>query len=348
MEQDIILLATTNAGKLKEIEHFFSDSKKKIITLNDLDTVPEDPEETEPTLEGNALLKAKYYATHTGYITLADDTGLFIDALDGWPGVRSARVAPPNDGQVEAALAHLQGVPQEKRTAYFETILAVHDPRTGASHIFTGKTHGRILEAPVTENIIHYYGYNRIFYVEEAGKTFAEMDLPEKNTFSQRGKALIEAKRFFTGAYGVTQYIVPLGIVIRDGNILINKRHDPHNEEYHHKWEFPGGGIEFGESIEENLVREIKEETGYDIRPVKRLSYIDIQHRRGTSSKVQILLLPYICEIIRGDLVLNDAEVAESKWASPKDVLSYDLIGKNKELYQHILPEIEAYITNHA
>jgi XTP/dITP diphosphohydrolase len=347
MTETKLLIATTNKGKLKEIKHFLSDSSFVILSLSDLDVNLPEPEETEATLEGNAMLKAKYYAEKTQYLTLADDSGLFIKALDGWPGIKSARIADPDKGQVDSVLGQLKDVPASDRSACFKSAIAVYNPSTKNMFISLGETDGMISEEALVEKDCLSYGYNPIFFVLDAKKTYAQMRLPEKNAHSHRGKALVKAKYYLANQFNTKQFVAPLGIIIKDGNILINKRNDPHNPEFHGKWEFPGGGIEFGETIEENLKREVKEETGYDVMPVQRINYVGLDQREGKYSKYQVFLLPHICKIIGGKAFLNETEVLDSKWVTPSEIFDFKLVGDNRQLYTEILPEIKQYISNH-
>ncbi len=344
MHQKRLLIATTHQGKLTEIQHAFQDLPFEVLSLNDLKESYIDPEETEPTLFGNATLKAHYYGEKTGMLTLADDTGLFVDALHGWPGVKSARIKEDGKSLPETLLDQLRGVAPEKRTAYFETKIAVYDPHDQSTFVATGKTEGTILDALVTEDIIHSYGYNTIFFHPPSGTTFAQMPHAMKNEHSQRGKALIRAKYYLNNTYSATQFFVPLALLIRDGKILMNKRHDPHNPKWHHKWEFPGGGVEFGETIEENIVREVKEETGFDVAVVQSVGDMMIDNQSHRQKDVQVFLLPHICRISGGSLEPNDEEVVESIWVTPQEVCDYDLIGANKRLFTSILPAVEEYI----
>jgi XTP/dITP diphosphohydrolase len=153
------------------------------------DEVP-DVEETQDTLEGNALLKARALANATGEAAIADDTGLFVDALAGRPGVHSARYAGDDvnfDENVKKVLGELEGVDVTDRRARFRTVIAVAYP-SGESWWVDGVLEGMILRAPQGDG---GFGYDPIFApVEEGGRSLAELTPAEKNARSHRGHAL--------------------------------------------------------------------------------------------------------------------------------------------------------------
>ncbi|MBT4153902.1 MAG: RdgB/HAM1 family non-canonical purine NTP pyrophosphatase [Candidatus Magasanikbacteria bacterium] len=183
-----LLLGTGNAGKIEELRLPFADLDIELVTLKDFPDIIE-PEETGETLLENAVLKAQYYAEQTGLPTLADDGGLFCDALDGWPGVRSARVAPTHETKLALILKELDGVETSKRTATFQGWLAYYDPRCKELYAAYGSCSGHITDEPYESSHMKW-GFNHVFYVDEAEKTFAEMSKSEKNSYSHRGKAL--------------------------------------------------------------------------------------------------------------------------------------------------------------
>ncbi|BDR60091.1 non-canonical purine NTP pyrophosphatase [Lactobacillus xylocopicola] len=187
-----ILFATTNPGKVREVTQAFTRGgiKAKVKTNADLVNPPL-VEEYGRSFEANAKLKAHALADFSQMLTIADDSGLMVDALDGAPGVRSARFAGEehNDRKNNAKLlAELGGVPAEQRTASFNTTMVVSMP--GAFErdlVVTGQCLGQILVAPRGED---GFGYDPLFYVPEKGKTFAQMTLAEKNSLSHRGRAI--------------------------------------------------------------------------------------------------------------------------------------------------------------
>lgn len=183
-----ILIATRNAGKAKEFEAMFAKKGVTVKTLLDYPEIP-DVEETGTTFEENALLKAETIARTFQLMVLADDSGLKVDALDGNPGVYSARYAGKmkSDAANNAKLLHeLTDIPPEKRTAQFHCTLALAYPGKKSLTV-SGEIPGRILSIPKGEN---GFGYDPLFYIETKGKTLAEMTKEEKNTMSHRAKAL--------------------------------------------------------------------------------------------------------------------------------------------------------------
>lgn len=183
-----ILLATTNVGKLREFRQILTGLAVESVALEAFPGIRE-PEETESTFAGNAAMKAQYYAGETGLPTVADDSGLEVDALGGAPGVLSARYAgePKDDAANNAKLlAALSGVEPERRTARFRCAAALATP-DGRVRIEAGTIEGRIIDAPRGSN---GFGYDPLFWVDDYGCTTAEM-LPDlKNALSHRGQAL--------------------------------------------------------------------------------------------------------------------------------------------------------------
>lgn len=339
-----LLIATTNRGKFKEIKHFLNDLPFDIISLNDLDTIPKEPEEDKPDIEGNAILKAKYYGEKTGLISLSDDGGIFVDELNGWPGVISARISDTADGRWQQILDKLAGVPKEKRGANFQACLALYNPENKQMHLTYGETKGEILlKATNTQN---GFGYDPIFYVEKYKKAYAEMTMQEKNSCSHRGKALIKMKYFLQNQYGSKHVVVPFGILIKDGKMLITKRNDPFRPDYHEKWEFPGGSVEFGESVEENLIKEVREEAGYNVAIVKQLGKVYVENQEYPNLKYQVYLIPFLCKITGGDGQYSDAEVLDEKWIEIDNFSDYEFIGENKKILEDILIELKKEIKN--
>lgn len=187
-----ILFATTNKGKVKELKSAFKTAEINVTlkTNADLDRPPV-VDEYGITFEQNAKLKAHELANYSHMLTIADDSGLIVDALDGAPGVHSARFAGPehNDQKNNAKLlAELGGVPLKKRTARFNTTIVVSKPgHFEQDLVVSGQCEGLILPAPQGDD---GFGYDPLFYVPEKQKTFAEMTIAEKNSLSHRGRAI--------------------------------------------------------------------------------------------------------------------------------------------------------------
>ena len=187
-----ILFATGNQGKAKELKEAFKQAGVdiEIKTNADLDNPPH-PIESGHTFEANAKIKAHELAEFSKLPTIADDSGLMVDALNGEPGVRSARYAGEahNDAKNNAKLlAELGAVPDEKRTAKFWTTIVVSMPgEFDKDLVVSGTCSGRILAAPRGED---GFGYDPLFYIPEKEKTFAQMTTDEKNEISHRGNAV--------------------------------------------------------------------------------------------------------------------------------------------------------------
>lgn len=183
-----IIIATKNKGKIAEFQQLFAKKGVEIRSLLDYDDVP-DVEETGKTFAENAILKATTIANMFHEPVIADDSGLIVDALNGEPGVYSARYAGEgkNDqANIEKVLKKLQGVPFEQRTARFYCTLAVAKPN-GDVITVDGVCEGYITKSPIGEN---GFGYDPIFFVPEKQRTMAQLTKEEKNEISHRAKAL--------------------------------------------------------------------------------------------------------------------------------------------------------------
>ncbi len=181
-----LAIATNNQHKLQEIRAILGDSFEELLSLKDLG-IDVDVEETGTTLEENALIKARTILALSGIATLADDTGLMVDALNGAPGVYSARYAGEehDDAKNRALLLkNLDGV--KDRSAHFATVIALCYP-DGKTLTATGRVDGEIL---LSERGTEGFGYDSLFFSTELGKTFAEATQAEKNSVSHRGRAL--------------------------------------------------------------------------------------------------------------------------------------------------------------
>ncbi len=191
-KEKVLVLATRNPGKVKELKALLSDLDLEVKSLDDF---PESPkvEETGKSFFENAFQKAREIALATGHLAMADDSGLEVDALGGAPGIYSARYAGEGAGDEEnirKLLKELEGVPLEKRTARFRCVIVVYHP---SGHWFKaeGVWEGLIAPEPRGEG---GFGYDPIFLIPELGKTAAEISLELKNKLSHRAKALAEMK----------------------------------------------------------------------------------------------------------------------------------------------------------
>ena len=188
-----LVFATNNAHKLREVSQVVGD-KFTLITPRECG-IDEDIPEEQPTLEGNALQKARYIYARTGLDCFADDTGLEVDALGGEPGVRSARYA--TDGHDDEAnkrllLERMQGV--EARGAQFRTAIALIIG--GKEYLFEGIVRGNITTEEQGEG---GFGYDPLFVAEGCEESFAEISAEEKNAISHRGRAVRKLAEFLQG-----------------------------------------------------------------------------------------------------------------------------------------------------
>lgn len=182
-----IALGTSNPHKLEEINAMIKNSQAENIEFVLVDG-KFDPLENGTSFEENSYIKAAEAAKIMGMPALADDTGLCVDALNGRPGIYSARYAPDQKSKISKLLKEMENVPTEKRTAHFICTMTLVAPNGKKLHTQTGKIDGIIDKTPFGE---HGFGYDPVFYVPELSKTMAEMTLEEKNTLSHRAHALL-------------------------------------------------------------------------------------------------------------------------------------------------------------
>lgn len=193
MDTKSLLIATNNPGKLREFRELFrdmwSDFPLKLVSLSEV-SIALEPEESGHTFAENAVLKARFFATRSGLPTLADDSGLEIDALGGAPGVHSARYGNTTRAQdaqrIALVLEQLQNVPWPQRTARFRCVVAIALP-DGRCETASGSVEGYIDWQPRGE---YGFGYDPIFYVPEFGCTMAQLEPAVKNRISHRARAL--------------------------------------------------------------------------------------------------------------------------------------------------------------
>jgi len=187
------ILASNNPQKLRELTAILAGHETVSLSQAGLDI---DPDETGMTFEENALIKARAVCAASGQAAIADDSGLVVDALDGAPGVRSARYCEGTDADRTAfLLRNLREVPGEQRTARFVSAVAAVFPG-GREITVRGQCHGVILREPRGEN---GFGYDPVFFVPEENGTFAEITQETKNRISHRGKALQKLKEQLEG-----------------------------------------------------------------------------------------------------------------------------------------------------
>lgn len=188
-----IVFATHNAHKVSEVQAVLG-SEYQLVTATEAGITEEIPE-TQPTIEGNALQKARYVYEHTGLNCFADDTGLEVEALNGAPGVYSARYAGEHVSYADnnvLLLRNLAGC--ENRKARFRTVIALIVD--GKEYLFEGRVEGTIATEPHGEG---GFGYDPLFVPEGSQLTFAEMSSEAKNKISHRGRAVAKLVAFLHG-----------------------------------------------------------------------------------------------------------------------------------------------------
>ncbi|WP_029033735.1 non-canonical purine NTP diphosphatase [Salinimicrobium terrae] len=187
-----LVFATNNKNKLKEVQALLP-KEIKLLSLKEIGCT-EDIPETAPTIEGNAIQKADYVKDKYGYDCFADDTGLEVEALNGAPGVYSARYAgeaKSSEANIDKLLVELES--KENRSARFKTVIALH--LDGKLHTFTGICSGNII---FERKGLQGFGYDPVFQPEGKSVTFAEMSLEEKSTISHRARATRQLIDFLT------------------------------------------------------------------------------------------------------------------------------------------------------
>jgi XTP/dITP diphosphohydrolase len=194
-----LLLATNNKGKVREYKHMLKELPFELVSPAELG-INTEVEEVGESLEENARLKATTLAKESQLLTLADDSGLEVDALGGEPGRLSARYAgegASDEDRVDYLLSRLKDVPEGKRSARFRCVIAI----AGADdevELCSGECEGVITLEPRGEE---GFGYDPIFYLPGLGKTMAELSLEEKNSVSHRGRAAEEAIKLLRRKY---------------------------------------------------------------------------------------------------------------------------------------------------
>jgi XTP/dITP diphosphohydrolase len=183
-----VVLATGNPGKVREIQRILGDLGIEVVPQTELGVT--DADETGTSFVENALIKARHASLLTGLPAIADDSGLVVDALDGRPGVYSARYAgrdATDDTNIDKLLIELRGVPDDKRTAAFHCCAVFVSADDSTSLVAEGRWPGRILDQ---RRGTSGFGYDPVFFDPECGRTAAELGPELKNVRSHRGKAL--------------------------------------------------------------------------------------------------------------------------------------------------------------
>lgn len=184
-----LLIGTQNPGKLAEYQQLFDGVPLELVSLTDVGLADMDVAETGDTFEANAELKATAYAQASGLFALADDSGLCVDALNGRPGLYSARYGGPGakpPQQRAKLLAELKGVPHEKRTAYFYCSIVVYNPKRQTPYTAGGRCDGHITTEARGDG---GFGYDPIFIPQGHNVTMAELTEAQKHDLSHRGRA---------------------------------------------------------------------------------------------------------------------------------------------------------------
>lgn len=202
-----LLVATHNRGKILEYRALLSDLPLAVTWLDE-QGIAEDVEETGATFVANASLKAAAYAQLTGLWTWADDSGLEVDALDGRPGVYSARYGGPGLSDADRyrrLLAELAAIEPEQRTARFHCVVALAVPG-GPIYTAEAAVEGLIVDEP---RGAHGFGYDPVFFIPDQQRTMAELEPAIKNRISHRGRAAVEARKIIVSLLDYSQRIEP-------------------------------------------------------------------------------------------------------------------------------------------
>ena len=334
MTKQIILIASTNKGKVEEIRSHLNDLPFKFIGLNDLNKNIPEPDEPFPTTYFNALKKAEYYAQKTRLLTIAEDTALYVNSLGGLPGIKSKRFgATPEErnNKLLKAMVPYQGT---KRNARFETSACLFDPKDNSAQIFGGQVKGTIATSihPAPRGGM---GYDAVFYYPPLKKYFADLTVEEKNNVSHRGQAITKLKHYLNKLNQAPQYLVPVSLIIKDKKVLLLKRRDP-RPDLNDRFEFPGGGVEYGETMEKCLERETFEETGYHVEIIRQLPKFFTAIRNNKDDHYQVFTILFLFKIKSGRLKLNPSEHSSFGWYTYKKMMKTNLIPLNRKTIQNL------------
>jgi XTP/dITP diphosphohydrolase len=195
-----LLVATRNQKKMPGLLAGLKGVPFKIVSLNDTD-IPKDFSVEEPgnTYEAHAAIKAFTYGKRSGLLTLADDSGIEVDELGGWPGVHSATYMQGTDSdRMHGLLEKMKDIPEGKRGAQYRAVIAIYDPSNDKVRFAEGVTRGRILFAPEGTND---FGYNPVFFSDDLGQSFGVAPFEDQVTVSHRTRALAKAKEILLNEF---------------------------------------------------------------------------------------------------------------------------------------------------
>lgn len=335
-----ILIATTNPGKFHEFTAEYADVPIKFVSLNDLSLDKIELDEPYDTLWQNAWHKAKYFAIKTGLPTIAEDTGFFVDHLGGEPGIQAKRYAPTASGRIERILNNLKGVPAQKRGAHFQTNACFYDPQNESFTMFSGKVMGRVVQK-LSGNFRDGMDYDAIFYYPPLKKIFSQLSILEKNNVSHRGQVIHQIKHFITRHYAGRQVVASVAMIVKDRRLLMTRRRD-HRPEFDGRWEFPGGMVEYGEQPSTAVLREAKEETGYNTKVI--LPIPGIYSKWEKKYNYQVFLSVYLCRPISGKFRVSDHETSEAGWFTLSQSLKKKLLPLNHSIIKDNFKILSKYI----
>ncbi len=329
MIKPTILIASTNKGKVEEIRSNLNDLPFKFIGLNDLKANIPEPDEPFDTTHFNALKKSEYYARKTQLLTIAEDTALYVDSLNGLPGIKSKRFGATAEERNNKLLKLMLSYKGTKRSARFETSACLFDPKNNSAQIFGGQAKGTIATS-IHPDPRKGMGYDAVFYYPPLKKYFADLTVEEKNNVSHRGQALHDLKKYLNKINQAPQYLVPVSLIIKDRKVLLLKRRDPRLD-FNNLWEFPGGGVEYGETMERCLKRETFEETGYQVEIIQQLPKFFTAVRNKKDGNYQVFTILFICKIKSGKLKINPPEHSSFGWYTYKQMMKQKLIPLNRK-----------------
>jgi XTP/dITP diphosphohydrolase len=192
-----LIIATTNQGKFREIREVLAGQFACFYSLADLSEVYAVVED-QPSYAENAWKKARKIGNRFGIDTLADDSGLEVDALGGRPGIYSSRYGKTDEERIDKLLAELDGVEEQDRGAVFKAYLAFYMPAEGRGYFFYGSLRGRIGRERKGKG---GFGFDPVFFIPELGRCMAELTVEEKNRVSHRGRALAGFSNFLKRTY---------------------------------------------------------------------------------------------------------------------------------------------------